>query len=180
VLVVPLASVKVVTLALKGSLLRLVLATRAPISNALSGRASRRSFDSLLADRALLRQGERAEGVVELGIDAEHVDVSEEVHHERIGGMLEDLGPASHLLVFSLAHDDDPVGDLEGLVLVVGHEHAGDVNLVVEPPQPLSGKGARECHALELELRAPCSWASPLPRLCARVKPRNRKGGEST
>ena len=111
-----------------------------------------------------------------MGIDAEHVDVSEEVHHERIGGMLEDLGRAPHLVDFPLGHEDDPVGDLEGLFLVVGHEHAGDVNLVVEP-QPLtellpdlggntfssaarvSGEGARECHALAL--RAPCSTGEP-------------------
>jgi hypothetical protein len=52
--------------------------------------------------------------------------------------LLEDLRWASDLLDPALAHDDDAIGDLESLFLVVGHEHARDVDLVVEPPQPLT------------------------------------------
>ena len=42
------------------------------------------------------------------------------------------------LLDAALVHDDDPVGDLEGLLLVVRDEDAGDVDLVVQPAQPLA------------------------------------------
>ena len=42
------------------------------------------------------------------------------------------------LLDLALAHDDDAVGDLEGLLLVVRHEHAGDVDLVVQAAEPLA------------------------------------------
>ena len=40
--------------------------------------------------------------------------------------------------IAALVHDHDAVGDLERLFLVVGDEHAGDVNLVVQPAQPLA------------------------------------------
>ena len=35
-----------------------------------------------------------------------------------------------------VVHDHDAVGDLERLFLVVRHEHAGHVHVVVQPPQP--------------------------------------------
>ena len=41
-----------------------------------------------------------------------------------------------HLLHPPLVQHHDLVGDLEGLLLVVGDEQAGHVHLVVEPPQP--------------------------------------------
>ena len=36
-----------------------------------------------------------------------------------------------------LIHDHDLVGHLEGFFLIVGDEDAGDVNLVVQPAEPL-------------------------------------------
>ena len=41
-----------------------------------------------------------------------------------------------HLLDLALVQDDDLVGDLERLLLVVGDEQAGDVDLVVQPAEP--------------------------------------------
>ena len=37
-----------------------------------------------------------------------------------------------------MVHDHDAIGDLEGFLLIVGDEDAGDVNLVVQPAQPLA------------------------------------------
>ena len=45
------------------------------------------------------------------------------------------LGRAD-LLDPALVHHDDAVGELERLFLIVGDEDAGDVDLVVQPPQP--------------------------------------------
>ena len=53
-----------------------------------------------------------------------------------VAGMVEDLVRRAFLLDAALVHHDDPVGDLEGLVLVVGDEDAGDVDLLVQAPQP--------------------------------------------
>ena len=38
--------------------------------------------------------------------------------------------------ISSLVHHDHAVGHLERLLLVVGHEDAGETDLVVQPPQP--------------------------------------------
>ena len=53
-------------------------------------------------------------------------------------GLLEDLARRAHLLDLPVVHDDDPVGDLEGLLLVVRDEDAGDVDLVVQAAEPLA------------------------------------------
>src|SRR5262249_26727574 len=87
----------------------------------------------------ILRVGhlEAAElGATALHAAMEDVHVAEEVHHERIRRLLEDLGRRADLLDASLVHDHDPVGHLERLLLVVRDEDAGDVDLVVQPAQP--------------------------------------------
>ena len=40
------------------------------------------------------------------------------------------------LLDTALVHDHDPVGDFEGLFLIVGYEDAGDLDPAMEGPQP--------------------------------------------
>src|SRR3989441_80715 len=75
----------------------------------------------------------------------EDVHVAEEVHDERVGGVLEDLLGRARLLDVSVVHDDDAVGDLERLLLVVGDEHAGHVQLVVQAPEPLAELLAHAC-----------------------------------
>ena len=50
--------------------------------------------------------------------------------------MVEDLLGRADLLDLALVHDHDPVAHLERLLLVVGHEDAGDPDLVVQPAQP--------------------------------------------
>ena len=50
--------------------------------------------------------------------------------------MLERLPRAALLFDPAVVHDHDAIGQLERLLLVVGDEHAGEVNLVVQPAQP--------------------------------------------
>ena len=64
------------------------------------------------------------------------VHVAEKVHHERACGVLEHLDRAGVLLDLAFVHDHDAVGELERLFLIVRHEHARQVNLFVQPPQP--------------------------------------------
>ena len=66
----------------------------------------------------------------------EQVDVTQEIEHEGVGWVFVDLIGGAGLLDFALVHDHDPVGHLQRLLLVVGHEYAGDVDLVMEPPEP--------------------------------------------
>src|SRR5262249_8435103 len=91
-------------------------------------------------------------------------------------GVLEDLLRRPDLLDAPLVHDHDPIRHLEGLLLIVGDEHAGDVNLVVQAAEPraqllahlrieraeglveeqdlgLRGKRPGECDALALAAR---------------------------
>ncbi len=69
-------------------------------------------------------------------LDGQDVDRAEELGHEgRPGVLVEQLGRA-HLLDLALVQDDDLVGHLERLLLVVGDEQAGDVDLVVELAEP--------------------------------------------
>jgi len=64
------------------------------------------------------------------------VDVAEKLQHERRGRAVVDLVGGADLLDAALVHDDHAVGDLERLLLVVGDEDAGHVDLVVQPAQP--------------------------------------------
>ena len=43
---------------------------------------------------------------------------------------------AAHLLDAAFVHHRNPVGNFQRLLLIVGDEHAGDVNFVVQLPQP--------------------------------------------
>ncbi len=73
-----------------------------------------------------------------LHVAAQHVHVAEEAHDEGARRLLEDLARAAHLLDVPAVHDGDPIGHLEGLLLVVGDEHAGHVDLVVQATEPLA------------------------------------------
>ena len=64
------------------------------------------------------------------------IDGPEEIHHERIRGQLDDLVDRAVLFDDAVVDDDDAVGQLDRLLLIVRHENAGQMNLVVEPPQP--------------------------------------------
>jgi hypothetical protein len=66
----------------------------------------------------------------------EDVHVAEELEHERRRRAVVDLVRRPVLLDPALVHDDDPVGHLHRLFLVVGDENAGDVHLVVQAAQP--------------------------------------------
>ena len=103
----------------------------------------------------------------------EDIYIAEEVHHEGRGRLFEDLVGCASLFDLSVVHHHHLVGEFEGLLLVVRHEHAGHADLVVQPPQPLpqfhshlgieraeglveqedlrpDGQRAGECHPLSL------------------------------
>ncbi len=68
----------------------------------------------------------------------EDVHVAQEVHHEGVGR--DARTPRAGVPACSTRpslHDDHLVGHFKGLFLVVRHEDAGDVDLVVQPPQPV-------------------------------------------
>ncbi len=69
---------------------------------------------------------------------AERRDRTEEAHHEVVGRVVVQLVGSTDLLDRAVVDDDDLVGDLHRLFLVVGDEHGGDVHLVVQPAQPVA------------------------------------------
>ncbi len=104
---------------------------------------------------------------------AEPAHGPDEAHDERVGGALVEVVRRPGLLDAAGVDDRHLLGDLERLLLVVRHEDRRDVDLVVQPPQPvaqllahrrvqraerlveqeharLHGERARERHALAL------------------------------
>ena len=67
----------------------------------------------------------------------ERVHLAQEIHHEFGLGIMEHVVGRTDLFDAALVHHQHPVGQLHRLVLVVGHEDARQMNLVVQPPQPL-------------------------------------------
>ena len=55
-----------------------------------------------------------------------------------LAGCVVELVGRADLLDAPVVDDHDLVGDLEGLLLVVGHEHRGHVHLVVQAAQPVA------------------------------------------
>ncbi len=64
------------------------------------------------------------------------VHLPQKLDHKRCRRLLVDLVGSPDLLDAPAIRHDDPVGDLQRLLLVVGDEHAGHTHLVVQPPQP--------------------------------------------
>ena len=67
---------------------------------------------------------------------------AEERHDEVVGRPVVESDRVADLLDAALVEHRDPVGDVEGLLLVVGDQHRGHVHLVVQPAQPLPQIGA--------------------------------------
>ena len=61
---------------------------------------------------------------------------SEKTVHERVDGLVVEVGRFAGLLDSAFVHDQELVGDLHGLVLVVGHEDRRHVDLLVELLDP--------------------------------------------
>src|SRR6266540_5734700 len=59
-------------------------------------------------------------------------DGAEEAHDELVGGVFVELVRVAGLFDLAVGEYDDGVGDLDGLLLVVGDEDGGDVDLVVQ------------------------------------------------
>ena len=56
--------------------------------------------------------------------------------------MLEDFVRRADLLDAAGVHDDDLVGNFEGFFLIVGHQDAGDADLLMKTLEPLPQLGA--------------------------------------
>ena len=69
-------------------------------------------------------------------LQRQDVDLSQELGDERVLGPLVEVLGRANLLHPPLVQDDDLIGHLEGLSLIVGDEQAGHVNLVVQFSQP--------------------------------------------
>ena len=70
------------------------------------------------------------------GRGPQHIHIPDELVDKRAGGPVVDLLRRADLLDASLVHDDDFVGDLQGLLLVVGHKQSGQMDFVVESAEP--------------------------------------------
>ena len=66
----------------------------------------------------------------------QHVRVAEEVEDEGRRGVLVELVGGADLLDAAAVHHDHVVGEFERFLLIVRHEHARDVELVVQLAQP--------------------------------------------
>ena len=66
----------------------------------------------------------------------EQVHVAEEVVDEGRDGVMVNLVRTADLLDAAFVHHRDAVGNFQRLFLIVGDEHAGDVNFVVQLAQP--------------------------------------------
>jgi hypothetical protein len=64
------------------------------------------------------------------------VHLAQEFHDEPRRRVVEHFLRSARLLDPRLVHHHDPVRHLEGFVLIVRHQHAGNVQFVVQPPQP--------------------------------------------
>src|SRR5215207_5882537 len=71
-----------------------------------------------------------------LHASVEDVHVPQEVEYERGRRMLDDVVRRALLLDHPFVHDDDAIGQFEGLFLIMGHEHARQVNLRMQTSQP--------------------------------------------
>jgi len=74
-------------------------------------------------------------GVLEGG-EFEAVDVAEELEDEGGGGFVVDLLGGADLLDAGVVHDDDLVGEFEGLFLVMGDEDGGEVDAFLKVEEP--------------------------------------------
>ena len=71
-------------------------------------------------------------------VAAQHVGAAHERGDEGARGAIVDVVGRAGLRDAALVHDDDVVGDLHGLLLIVRHEQRRDVAPVVEAAQPLA------------------------------------------
>ena len=66
----------------------------------------------------------------------EHVHLAEELHHELRRRLVEHFFRRADLFDPAVVHHHDAVGHFECFFLVVRHQDAGDVDLVVQPAEP--------------------------------------------
>ena len=64
------------------------------------------------------------------------VDAAEKVIDEWTGRMVIDIFRRSDLLNPPGVHDDHPIRDLKGFILIMGDEHARHMEVIVQSPEP--------------------------------------------
>ena len=67
----------------------------------------------------------------------ELIHLSEKIHHELGLGIVEHFVGRANLLNAAFIHYQHAVGQFHGFVLVVGHEDAGQMDLVMQAAEPL-------------------------------------------
>jgi len=75
-------------------------------------------------------------GCTEAGSLGKNIHLSHKVHHEWTSRMVVNLSRAADLLDTTLIHHNNLVGNFHRLLLVVSHDHCGDVHLIVEVAEP--------------------------------------------
>jgi hypothetical protein len=75
-------------------------------------------------------------GLAAFNTSMEKIQVAEEVVDEGVGGLVVDFVGRAFLLDLAFVHHHDAVGHFQRFFLIVGHKEAGDVDFVVQPPQP--------------------------------------------
>ncbi len=107
------------------------------------------------------------------------VHLAQELHHELGGRLVEHLVGRADLLDPPLVHHQHAVGQFQGLVLVVGDEDAGQMDLVVQPaeplPQLLADSGVERAERLVQQAAPSARWPAPGP--APRAAAARRKAG---
>ena len=80
---------------------------------------------------AAFRLEDHKAALIQLGpaAAADEIGRADEIGDEGIAGQIIDLGRRADLLDDAVAHHDDPVGDRQRLLEIVGHVHRGDAEL---------------------------------------------------
>ena len=95
-------------------------------------------------------------------LSVQHIRRADEAGDERGGGFVVDLVRAADLFDLAFVHDDDLVGELHRLLLVVGDQQAGHAQLTVKLIEPATQVLAdlrierAERFVQEQDLRARC------------------------
>ena len=66
----------------------------------------------------------------------EQVHIAQKIVDERSNRTMIDLVRTSDLFDAAFIHHRDAVGNLQRLILIVSDKHAGDMNFIMQLPQP--------------------------------------------
>lgn len=67
----------------------------------------------------------------------EKVHIAEKVDNELAGGIVKDISGSADLFDLAVVHDDDTVGQFEGLFLIVSDKKGSQVDFIMKAAKPL-------------------------------------------